>query len=165
MDKKRKMINELQTYIQENRNAHYRLAYSYTKHAEDAWDIVQESIEKAIRSIQKSNFPESLNNWFYRILINTSLDYLRRNKRFVLTESVILENMIEHEDHYENVDLEKAMDHIPTEIRTIINLRYFEDLKISDIAIMLEQNENTIKTKLYRGLRLLRLELKEDLCD
>jgi len=165
MDKKRIMINELQNYLQDNKNAHYRLAYSYTKHAEDAWDIVQESIEKAIRSIQKSNFPESLNNWFYRILIITALDYLRRNKRFVLTESGILENMIEHEDHYENVDLEKAMDQIPTEIKTIINLRYFEDLKISDIAIMLEQNENTIKTKLYRGLRLLRLELEEDLCD
>lgn len=163
MDKKRKLIDALQVYLLENKNAHYRLAYSYTKHPEDAWDIIQESVEKAIRAIHKSNFPESINNWFYRILINTSLDYLRKNKRLILTESNVLERMLEHEDHYENIDLEKAMDQIPSEIKTIITLRYFEDLKISDIAIMLDQNENTIKTKLYRGLRLLRLEMEEDL--
>ncbi|GAB6106474.1 sigma-70 family RNA polymerase sigma factor [Fusibacter bizertensis] len=163
MDKKRKLIVDFQNYLQENRNAHYRLAYSYSKHPEDAWDIIQTSIEKAIRAIQKSNFPESMNSWFYRILINSSLDYLRKNKRLIITDSSVLECMLEHEDQYENIDLEKAMEQIPTEIKTIITLRYFEDMKISDIALVLGQNENTIKTKLYRGLRLLRLELEEEI--
>lgn len=163
MDKKRKMIADLQDYLQENRNAHYRVAYSYTKHPEDAWDVLQTSIEKAIRAIQKSNFPETMNSWFYKILINASLDYLRKNKRIVLTDSSVLEGILEHEDHYEDIDLENAMEQVPTEIKTIILLRYYEDMKICDIATVLDQNENTIKTKLYRGLRLLRLELEEEI--
>jgi len=40
-------------------------------------------------------------------------------------------------------------------------LRYFEDLKIGDIADVLDENVNTVKTRLYKALDLLKIELKE----
>ncbi|MET0958889.1 MAG: sigma factor, partial [Psychrobacillus psychrotolerans] len=61
----------VENYIVENQNAHYRLAYSYVKNKESALDIIQESIMKALNSIDSLEQIQYLKTWFYRILINT----------------------------------------------------------------------------------------------
>ena len=45
--------------------------------------------------------------------------------------------------------------------KAVIELRYFEDMKIEDIAKVLDENVNTVKSRLYRGLKKLRLELTD----
>lgn len=153
---------QYQAYLHANSRAHYRLAYSYAKTEADAWDIVHDSIEKGLRAIDKGNMPDMMNAWFYRILINTSLDFLKKRKRLVHYEPEAFETMIETEDHYMDFDLHEALEKLPTVIKTIVILRYFEELKLSEIASILGENENTVKTKLYRGLKLLRVELEEE---
>jgi len=162
MNKKKQMVQQFQNYIMTHKNAHYRLAYSYTKHQEDAWDIVHESILKALNSIDKSKCPDTMSSWFYKILVNTSLDFLRKKKKFIHYEQDVIENKLETIDQYVDFDLQVAIEQLPTDLKTIIVLRYFEDMKIVDIAKILDENENTLKTKLYRGLKLLRIELQED---
>ncbi|MDW7661798.1 MAG: sigma-70 family RNA polymerase sigma factor [Bacillota bacterium] len=152
----------LQQYIFKNKEAHYKMAFSYTKSKEDALDVVQDSIEKALRSYKKNGAPDHLNSWFYRILINTAIDYTRKNKRITLMEQEKMEFLLESEDQYRNFDLETAMEKLPNAYKTIIVLRFFEDLKISDIAEVLGENVNTVKTRLYKGLELLKIEMKED---
>lgn len=152
----------LQHYIIENKEAHYRMAYSYTKNKEDALDVVQDSIEKALRAYKKLAVPDNLNSWFYRILINTAIDFTRKNKRIVLMEQEKMAFLLESEDQYKHFDLETAMEKLPTVYKTIIVLRFFEDLKIADIAGILDENVNTVKTRLYKGLELLKIEMKED---
>ncbi len=161
MNKKKQMVQQFQDYLGTQKNAHFRLVYSYTKNQEDAWDIVHESIVKALKSMEKHQYPDTINSWFYKILVNTSLDFLRKNKKFVHYDQEAIENTLETVDHYIDFDLQDALDKLPTDIKTIIILRYFEDMKIVDIAKVLEENENTLKTKLYRGLKLLRIELQE----
>lgn len=156
--KSKEYIKQLEAYLLEKRNAHFRLAYSYVKNDEDAWDILQDAIVKALKAIHKHQFPEYMNSWFYRILINSSLDFLRKKKRFIPFEDTDLEITT---DRYQDLDLQHALDNLPTELKTIIILRYFEDQKIGDIAKILDQNENTVKTKLYRSLKLLRMDLEE----
>ncbi len=73
-----------------------------------------------------------------------------------------MEFLLEAEDQYRNFDLETAMEKLPNAYKTIIVLRFFEDLKISDIAEVLGENVNTVKTRLYKGLELLKIEMKED---
>jgi RNA polymerase sigma-70 factor (ECF subfamily) len=70
--------------------------------------------------------------------------------------------LLESEDQYKHFDLETAMEKLPTVYKTIIVLRFFEDLKIADIAGILDENVNTVKTRLYKGLELLKIEMKED---
>lgn len=159
---KKKVTCHFQSYLHENSRAHYRLAYNYAKSEADAWDIVHDSIEKGLRAIDKGSFPDMMNPWFYRILINTSLDYLKKRKRLVHFEPEAFENMLEMEDHYMDFDLHEALEKLPTVIKTIVVLRYFEDLKLSEIASILGENENTVKTRLYRGLKLLKVELEEE---
>ena len=59
----------------------YRLAYSYVQNKEDALDVVQESAFKVIRDCGKVRQAKYLSTWIYRVVINTSLDLLRRRSR------------------------------------------------------------------------------------
>lgn len=141
---------------------YYRLAYSYVKNTDDALDIVQESIYKAITSLDKIQNPEYIKTWFYRIVINTSLDFLRKQKKIVIADAGTLEFYSPGaNDNYKDLDLQKALDNLPPNYRSIIVLRYFEDLKIEEIADILELNVNTVKTRLYSALKKLRLNMEE----
>lgn len=152
----------LQHYLIDKKEAHYHMAYSYTKNKEDALDVIQDSIEKALRSIKKNGQPTYLNSWFYKILINTAIDLTRKNKKITLMDPEDMAVLMVSEDDYLHFDLETAMTKIPVQYKTIVALRYFEDMKISDIAEVLDENVNTIKTRLYKALKCLRIELKED---
>ncbi len=151
-------------HVIKNKENYYRLAYSYVKNADDALDIVQESIYKAISSIESLKNPKYIKTWFYRIVVNTSLDFLRKHKRVDVVEQEILERCISgDEDDYENIDLHRALDELSPNYRTIIVLRYFEDLKIEEVADVLNENVNTVKTRLYRALKMLRVKMEDDL--
>jgi RNA polymerase sigma-70 factor (ECF subfamily) len=154
----KKLFTEETIRQQEN---YYRLAYSYTKNPEDALDIVQESIYKAISSLDTLKDPEVMKTWFYRILVNTSLDFLRKHKNLSVMDEDLLESQISaKEDIYPDIDLQKALDELPPMYRDIIVLRYFEDLRIEEVATILNVNTNTVKTRLYTALRKLRLEMQ-----
>lgn len=150
-------------YIIEYKNSIYKLAYSYTRNKDDALDIVQESIYKGFESINSLKEPEFIKTWFYRIVVNTAIDFIRKRKREVLVDEEFLQiNDTGHSDFYKDIDLQRALDDLPDEYRTIIILRYFEDLKIKDVAKVLNQNTNTIKTKLYKGLEMLKIDINID---
>lgn len=163
MDKKHleKLLSDV---VIKNKENYYRLAYSYVKNADDALDVVQESIYKAISSIDSLKNPKYIKTWLYRIVVNTSLDFLRKHKRVDVVEQEILEKCISgDEDDYENIDLHRALDELSPNYRTIIVLRYFEDLKIEEVADVLNENVNTVKTRLYRALKMLRVKMDDDL--
>jgi len=152
----------LQHYLIEKKEAHYHMALSYTKNKEDALDVIQDSVEKALKHIKKRGYPDQLNAWFYRILIHTAIDFTRKNRRTHLVDPESLTDLMVTEDAYRNFDLEDAMERIPVQYKTIIYLRYYEDLRLQDIAHILDEKLSTIKTRLYKGLKYLRIELKED---
>ena len=64
------------------------------------------------------------------------------------------------EDHYENIDLKRALDQMNPQDKAVIELRYFEDMKIEDIAKVLNENVNTIKSRLYRSMQKLKLKME-----
>lgn len=158
-----KLENLLIACITEHKEHVYRLAYSYVKNQQDALDIVQESIHKAFASAGSLKNASSMKSWFYRIIVNTSLDVLRKQKKIHVVDETTIEAMDPgSEDVYANMDLEKALDELPTIYRSVILLRYFEDLKIDEIAEVLNENSSTIKTRLYQALRLLRVRMTDE---
>ena len=104
----------------------YRLAYSYVHNEADALDIVQESACKAITQCKNLKDTEKLFPWLCRIVVNTSLDLLRSR-----TKEQPAEELPETatEDTYEEFDLKEALNHLEPKNRTIIILRYFEDIR------------------------------------
>ena len=135
----------------------YRLAYSYVQNREDALDVVQESACKAIRDCGQVKNPTYLSTWIYRIVVNTALDLLRKNKKEIPAEEM---PEIPWEDKYQELDLKTALKHLDEKSRTIVMLRYFEDMKLEDVARTVGENLNTVKARLYRALKKLRLDLE-----
>lgn len=152
----------IKEYILLNQNQIYRLAFSYVHNKDDALDIVQESIYKAMagkRSLHKS---DSVRPWLYRIVVNTALDFLRREKREAVPhEDILLRGESAADDRYEDIDLKRALDSLPDMYRSVVVLRYFEDLTLEEIAGILNENLSTVKTRLYKSLKLLRVEMSE----
>lgn len=162
LDKKRKE-KTFKNYIIENQNIFYKIAYTYVKNNEDALDIVQESICKGLSKINTLKDVELIKPWFYKILINTAIDYIRKNKKYTQEKrELVFDNFVEHNIDIE-IDIQKALDSLCEEDKTLVILRYFEDMKISDIATILDKNENTIKTRLYRALKLLKIQINNGL--
>lgn len=157
-----KLERQLEKYVIENKEKHYRIAYSYVKNADDALDIVQESIIKAMISLDNLKNRQYMKTWFYRILINCSLDFIRKQKKVITVDNEILCSYAnEFNDTYDDIDLHKALDELPDIYRSIIILRFFEDLKIEEIAEILNENVNTVKTRLYKSLDKLRIIMND----
>lgn len=156
----KKSMKELFTEetIRQQKN-YYRLVYSYTKNQEDALDIIQESIYKALSSLDTLKNPFGMKTWFYRILVNTSLDYLRKNQHVSVLDEEFLENHIPRKEQYPDIDLQKAISELPPAYRSIILLHYFEDLTLEEVSIILDVNVNTVKTRLYTALKKMRLQM------
>lgn len=153
---------QLEDYIIKNKELFYRLAYSYVKNVDDALDVVQESIYKAFSSIDSLKNFNYIKTWFYRIIVNVSLDFLRKRKREIVTDEEFLFNDDTGTvDNYADMDLQKSLETLPENYRNIIVLRFFEDLKLEEIAEILDENINTIKTRLYKALEMLRLSMDD----
>lgn len=148
--------NKIVEYIETSQNKFYLLAYGYVKNREAALDIVQESIYKALSSANKLRNVEYVKTWMYRILVNTSISYIRKNKRIILSDKVPEMISPEIENLAEVYDLYYAIDKLTPKFKTVIMLRYFEDMKIEDIAKVMDCNVNTVKSRIYASLGKLR---------
>lgn len=154
--------NQIADYVIRYKENFYRLAFSYVKNADDALDIVQESIYKAISSKDSLKNTDYIKTWFFRIVVNTSLDFLRKKRKVdVVGEEVFVRLDPGTVDEYENFDLQRALDNLPERYRTVVTLRYFEDLKIEEIAEILNENTNTVKTRLYKSFQMLRVKMND----
>ena len=145
--------------LTDNYEKYYRLAYSYMRNEDDALDVVQESAYRAIRDCGKVKNKDYLSTWIYRIVVNTALDLLRKKKKETLTEEL---PEIPVEDQYQETELRTILNQLDHKSKTIIILRYFEDLKLEDIADILGDNLNTVKARLYRSPKKLRLNLEAE---
>ena len=91
------------------------------------------------------------------------LDFLRKRKKEVVTlDESLLSDDTGVVDQYSDIDLKRALDILPEKYRSIIVLRFFEDLKLEEIAEVLNKNCNTVKTQLYKALHMLRISMEDD---
>lgn len=137
----------------------YRIAFSYVKNEDDAMDIVQESVYKALKSAGKIREERYIKTWLARIVINTSLDLLKIRKREVAMETVEESG---REDSYADVDMQRLLKKLNQRERLMIILRYFEGWKISQVAEGMGEKENTVKTVLSRSLKKLKIFMQEE---
>ena len=155
-DKKEHKIEQL---LLENYNSYYRLAYSYVHNESDACDIVQNGAYRAILHSDTLRQEKYAATWIYRIMLNEIFRFVKKERPLSLD---VVEAEQGKEDTYENIDLQRALDMLPKEDKAVIELKYFEDMKLTEIAEVMNENVNTIKSRLYRGLKKLRVEFADD---
>lgn len=157
------VYQQLVSYILEYQNSFYRLAYSYTHNKEDSLDIVQNAVCKALEHHKALKSPNAARTWFYRILVNECLLFLKRQKREILTGTDDPFEIPYYEKNYEPGScLYDNINHLDPDTQNIIKLRFYEEFSLKEISDITHMNLNTVKAKLYRGLKLLKLTIKED---
>lgn len=159
---KQMLYERLIQFILENQDRFYRVAYSYTKNQEDALDVVQSAVCKALEAHESIKSADAVKTWFYRILVNESLTVLKRRKKVVLTTDIPEQENAYYEEEYEKGDdIGRELGKLELDVQGIIKLRFFEEMSLKEIAGITGFNLNTVKTKLYRGLKLLKENIEE----
>ena len=138
--------------------AMYKVAFSYLKNEHDAYDALSEMTIQALKNMYKVKSPEYLKTWLVRIVINTCLQMMRKQKNIVITES-----FPEQSSQYEELfSLNDAISKLSVEQQELIHLKYFRDLKNSEIASIQQIPEGTVKSRLHTTLRKLKTFLREE---
>jgi len=138
----------------------YKTALAYLRNEGEALEAVQEVTFRAYKGIRALREPSYVKTWLIRIMINYCNDMLKKRKRVVFNEAAIYsEGRLENHD---GLEIRDAMQGLDVRSQEILAMKYFQDLKISEIAAALDHPEGTIKTWLNRALKALREKLDEN---
>jgi len=155
-DKKEEKVEQV---ILSKYNSYYRMAMSFVHNEADAADIVQEGAYKAIKNSDSLKHIEYAETWVYRIMMNEIYRRLGTKAIKSINDEILTEPQIE--DTYENIDLMRALNSMSDKDRAVIQLKYFEGLKLDEIAYVLGENLSTVKSRLYRGLKKLKCKMDD----
>ena len=122
----------LSILINENIEYLYKVAFMYLKNEDKTLDAIQECSYRAFLNIKRLNDLKVFKSWLTRILINICVDEIRKDKKVVEFK---FEFEIEEERGVtieEKLDLYNAIDKLNIDYRTVIILKYFNDLSIEE---------------------------------
>jgi len=144
----------------------HRFVYGFFGNADDAGEITQKTLIRVYRKVQDLDDPGRFPSWIYRIANNLCLDELKRAGRRRSTplngeETLIADSASRTPvGQLENRELgeiiQDALILLPDEQRIVIVLKEYEGMKFREIADILEEPENTVKSRMYYGLKTLR---------
>lgn len=129
----------------------------YTKDVEEAQDVLQIGFVKVFEKLHLFNNEGSLEGWIRKVLVNTALDQIRKNKKFddnVDLSKVDYSMATENEnvlDQLSTNDLLKIIQAMPTGFRTVFNLYAIEGYSHQEIADQLNISINTSKSQYSRA--------------
>ncbi|MGI5910999.1 MAG: RNA polymerase sigma factor [Syntrophomonadaceae bacterium] len=166
--------------VKQYHNKLYVLAYRYMGNEEDAYDMSQEALIKAFRSLRSFKGNSSFGTWLYRITTNVCLDELRRRKRRILPLSLheplatregdevgkeIADPSPGADIKYEQQEfsqyIQSVLNELKTEQKTAVILRDIMELTYEEIAEILNCSLGTVKSRISRGREALRKKLSE----
>lgn len=152
----------------------FALCIRYSGDRETAKDILHDGFFRVFTSFNRFDYrgEGSLKAWLSRIMINTALEYIRKNGEInrVLTLDEV-PDIIDPDG--ENEDLEKLpqemlmkfVSELPAGYRTVFNLYTFEEKSHKEIAALLKINEKSSSSQLYRARAILAKRIKEYLIE
>lgn len=143
------------SFITENKEMLYRVAFGYLRDETKALDAVDEAIYQGYVHRHDLREPKYLKTWVTRILINECYKIIRNGKREINMEILPEESYSSEED---SLHLKYAVNNLPEDLRKIIVLRYFGGYTISETAEILEIPEGTVSTRSRKALEILRFE-------
>ena len=137
----------------------YRIAYRYMKNSIDTDDVFSEVFLAYFKKERTFESEEHRKAWLIRVTINCAKDLLAQRAQLQQLHEETLSDQTAHDaDTY--MDLYKAIEELRPEYREVIKLYYLDDLSVKEIAQILNKNENTIKTQLFRARDTLKSVLE-----
>jgi RNA polymerase sigma-70 factor (ECF subfamily) len=156
----------------------FGVVYNMTSNREDTADLTQDAFIKAFQSINRFQGQSSFFTWLYRIAINSTLTYLRKNR---LRTFFSLEKVNEDDQHSaevvaaltDNTEVERealvkelqeklneAMQKLSIKHRTVVTLFEIDGLSHQEIAEIMNCSVGTVRSRLHYAKHLLQAELQ-----
>ena len=140
-------------------NRLYAAAFSICRQQQDAEDAVQEALITFYRTDRDFESEEHIKAWLLRVTVNAA----KSTKRLFWNR-----NRTSYEEYMDSLAFEEPSDTelmdevlaLPEKYRLVIHLYYFEEYKTREIAEILKISENTVKTRLLNGRKLLKTKLE-----
>jgi len=135
----------------------YNVSLRILRHEHDAQDMVHDAFIKAFQNIQKLDNDLHLGPWLKRIVVNCSLDFLKKRKKLSwMEESIEIKDDASeepdiHEGPYNLNDVKAAIDALKEKYRIIIVLYLIENYSHKEIAQHLGLKESTVRNQYRRG--------------
>lgn len=158
--------------IRTHQNKAFGIALSMVKNEDHAKDVVQESFITAYGSLASFRNDSKFSTWLYRIVVNTALQFLNKEKP---KEEVIQDYFITDDEkasyndalgQLKNQDLKvlikKVFERIPTKEALVLQLFYLDDQSITEIEEITDFTKANIKVLLHRGRNSFYIALKEE---
>lgn len=127
---------------------------------DDANDVLQNTFLKAWNGLASFHGDAKLSTWLSRIAINESVDFLRRQKtRAVVStdEDISVANTLMADSYFDGDEtqalLQQAIAALPDVQRTVFQLRYFEDMKYSEMSQLLHTSEGSLKASYHIAVK------------
>ena len=128
---------------------------------DDADDVLQNTFVKAWQGIGSFHGDSKLSTWLSRIAINESLDFLRRQKNIVTLstddEGLGIANTLLADEYFDGDEtealLQEAIAQLPEVQRTVFLLRYYDNMKYSDISRTLGTSEGALKASYHIAVK------------
>ena len=153
----------------------FRIAYRFLGNREDAMEVLQEAFVKAFQGLRGFRFGSSFGTWFYRIVVNASLDRrrIRAHKVGHLEEELDVSSgemslgrpsaePIEMAERKElAAEIQKAIEDLSEDHRAVFILHVIEGVPYKDMAQILRISEGTVMSRLFYARQNLRQKLKD----
>lgn len=126
---------------------------------EDANDVLQNVFLKAWSKLDSFHQESKISTWLYRIALNESLDFMRRKKTQVIStdDEMMVGSMLMADDYFNGTEaeamLQEAIAQLPEVQRTVFNMRYFDDMKYSEISEILQTSEGSLKASYHIAVK------------
>lgn len=159
-------------------NKVYFWCYTVIGNETDAKDAAQEAMVDIYRNIPSLQNPEMFNTWMYRLVRNNCLTYIRLHKKKEVEflhdedyresfETTLKEERRDNMPH-EAYDLKETkelitsfINNLPKRQKEVITLYYLDEMKIGEIAEVLDYNVGSVKSRLHAGRKSLETQISE----
>ncbi|WP_078380768.1 sigma-70 family RNA polymerase sigma factor [Sutcliffiella halmapala] len=152
--------------IMAEKDAYYRLAFTYMGNSHDAMDAMEDMIVKVYENMEQLQKEEAFYSWSKTILVNSCKSLLRKKQKLVFiedwtaTNEVELASAITTSDPYvtseQKIDMQELLLCLNDQQKEAIQLKYFHDLDYQTIADVTNVSIGTVKSRVFQGLKKLR---------
>lgn len=131
---------------------------------QDADDVLQNTFLKVFKNISKFKGESKLYTWMYKIATNEALNFLRyRSKqKFISSEKFQQKaiNNLKSDPYFEGseiqIRLQKAINQLPKKQQLVFNMRYFDEIKYKEMALILDTSEGSLKASYHIAVKKIK---------
>jgi RNA polymerase sigma-70 factor (ECF subfamily) len=127
---------------------------------EDADDVLQNVFLKAWSKLDSFHQESKISTWLYRIALNESLDFMRKKKTQMVStddDETTVGSTLMADDYFNGTEaeamLQEAIAQLPDVQRTVFNMRYFDDMRYSEISEILQTSEGSLKASYHIAVK------------